>query len=53
MLGAAQDDNENKLWLNQVNEKMQNEYNKNLPLIIIQIQEKLDRIFELIQNLKK
>lgn len=53
MLGAAQDDNENKLWLNQVNEKMQDEYNKNLPLIIIQIQEKLDRIFELIQNLKK
>ena len=38
MLGAAQDDNENKIWLNQ-EMKMQNDYNKNLPLIIIQIQE--------------
>ena len=36
---------------------MESEYEKNLPLILIQIEEKLDRIYELIndfsQNQKK
>jgi hypothetical protein len=57
MLGAPCDDEQNKKWLNEVNTLMESEYEKNLPLILIQIEEKLDRIYELIndfsQNQKK
>ena len=57
MLGAPADDEENKKWLNEVNKLMESDYEKNLPLILIQIEEKLDRIYQLInefsQNQKK
>ena len=57
MLGASCDDEQNKKWLNDINKLMESEYEKNLPLILIQIEEKLDRIYELIndysQNQKK
>ena len=51
MLGAPCDDEENKKWLNEVNQKMQEDYENNLPLVLIQIEEKLDRIFLLINEL--
>ena len=51
MLGAKCDDEENKKWLRDLNVLTEGEYEKNLPLILIQIQEKLDRIFELIQKI--
>ena len=50
MLGAPCDDEENKKWLNEVNQLMETDYNNNLPLILIQIEEKLDRIFQLIND---
>lgn len=50
MLGAPCDDEENKKWLNEVNKLMQTNYNDNLPLVLIQIEEKLDRIFQLIND---
>ena len=48
MLGAECDDEENKKWIENVNVLMQENYNENLPLILIQIEEKLDRIYQLI-----
>ena len=50
MLGAPCDDEENKKWLNEVNQLMQDNYDNNLPLILIQIEEKLDRIYQLINE---
>merc|ERR1711871_431478 len=50
MLGAPADDEENKKWLNEVNKLMESDYEKNLPLILIQIEEKLDRIYQLINE---
>ena len=50
MLGAPVDDEENKKWLNEVNKLMESEYEKNLPLILIQVEEKLDRIYQLINE---
>jgi len=52
-LGAACDDEKNKIWLKEVDKLMEENYNDNLPLILIQIEEKLDRIFELIDELNK
>lgn len=51
MLSAPCDDEENKKWINEVNILMESEYSKNLPLILIQIEEKLDRIYQLIMDL--
>ena len=53
VLGASCDDEKNKLWLKEVDKLMEENYNDNLPLILIQIEEKLDRIFELINELNK
>ena len=50
MLGAPCDDEENKKWINEVNKLMTEDYEKNLPLILIQTEEKLDRIYELISE---
>ncbi len=52
MLGAPCDDEENKKWLKEVDNLMESDYCKNLPLILIQIEEKLDRIYQLINELK-
>ena len=51
MLGASCDDEENKKWLAEVNNLMTEKYEENLPLILIQIEEKLDRIYQLINEL--
>ena len=51
VLGASCDDEKNKLWLKEVDKLMEENYNDNLPLVLIQIEEKLDRIFELINEL--
>ena len=51
MLGASADDEMNKKWLEEVSGLMTDNYNTNLPLILIQIEEKLDRIFQLITDL--
>ena len=51
MLGASGDDELNKAWLEEVSGLMNDNYNTNLPLILIQIEEKLDRIFQLIADL--
>lgn len=51
MLGASCDDEENKKWLADVNNLMSENYEENLPLILIQIEEKLDRIYQLINEL--
>lgn len=51
MLGAPGDDEMNKKWLEEVSGLMNDNYNTNLPLILIQIEEKLDRIFQLISDL--
>ena len=53
ILGAPCDDNENKIWYSSLDKKMENNFEKNLPMILISIEEKLERIFELINNLKK
>lgn len=53
MLGAPCDDTENKKWLNEVNNLMKSDYENNLPLILIQVEEKLDRIYQLINELNK
>ena len=50
MLGAPCDDEENKKWLEEVNNLMLDSYETNLPLILIQIEEKLDRIYQLINQ---
>ena len=50
MLGAPADDKMNKKWLEEVSVLMNDDYNKNLPLILIQIEEKLDRIYQLISD---
>jgi hypothetical protein len=48
VLGAPCDDTMNKAWVKEVNELMESDYITNLPLILIQIEEKLDRIYQLI-----
>ena len=53
MLGAPCDDAENKKWLDEVNNLMKDNYENNLPLILIQVEEKLDRIYQLINELNK
>ena len=50
MLGAPCDDEKNKKWLNEVNILMEDNYKNNLPLILIQIEEKLDRVYQLIND---
>ena len=50
MLGAPADDEQNKKWLTEVNQLMEENYENNLPLILIQIEEKLDRIYQLINE---
>ena len=50
MLGASCDDEKNKKWLNEVNILMVDNYKNNLPLILIQIEEKLDRVYQLIND---
>lgn len=51
VLGAPGDDEMNKSWLEEVSGLMNDNYNTNLPLILIQIEEKLDRIFQLISDI--
>ena len=53
MLGAKCDDEENKKWLNELNNLMIDDYMTNFPLILIQMEEKLDRIYQLINSLSK
>ena len=53
MLGAKCDDEENKKWLNELNNLMKDDYMTNFPLILIQMEEKLDRIYQLINSLSK
>lgn len=53
MLGAQCDDEENKKWLKDVETLMESNYNNNLPLVLIQIEEKLDRIYQLINDLNQ
>jgi hypothetical protein len=48
LLGAVADDNENKKWKQSVLENMKNNYNLNFPKILIEIEEKIDRIYQLI-----
>jgi len=53
MLGAAADDEENLKWKKEVEKLMETEYYKNLPQILIQMEEKLDRIYHLIMKLNQ
>jgi hypothetical protein len=53
MLGAAIDDEENLKWKKEVEKLMETEYYKNLPQILIQMEEKLDRIYHLIMKLNQ
>lgn len=53
MLGAPCDDTDNKKWLSEVDNLMKSDYESNLPLILIQVEEKLDRIYQLINELNK
>lgn len=48
LLGAAADDENNKKWKITVLENMKTNYNENLPKILIEIEEKIDRIYQLI-----
>jgi hypothetical protein len=48
LLGAAGDDEENNKWKINVIENMKKNYNSNFPKILIEIEEKIDRIYQLI-----
>tara|TARA_B100001287_G_C22637176_1_gene508189 strand:- start:277 stop:1386 length:1110 start_codon:yes stop_codon:yes gene_type:complete len=50
VLGAQCDDEVNKKWNEEVVNLMNDNYATNLPLILIQIEEKLDRIYQLIME---
>ena len=50
VLSAPSEDEENKKWFDEVNNNMKDNYKSNLPLILIQIEEKLDRIYQLIHQ---
>ena len=57
LLGAAADDEENKKWKDSLETLFKEDYNNNLPKVLIQIEEKIDRIYQLIidfnENIKK
>lgn len=53
VLGAPSDDKEIKEWKNHIMSLTKDNFSKNLPLVLIQIQEKIDRIFFLLKELNK
>ena len=53
VLGAPCDDKEMKEWKNYIMSLTKDNFSKNLPLILVQIQEKIDRIFYLLKELSE
>ncbi len=53
VLGAPCDDKEMKEWKNYIMSLTKDNFSNNLPLILIQIQEKIDRIFYLLKELSE
>ena len=53
VLGAPGDDKDIKEWKNHIMSLTKDNFSKNLPLVLIQIQEKIDRIFFLLKQLSE
>ena len=53
MVGAPADDEEMKNWKNYIMSLTKDNFSNNLPLILLETQEKIDRVFSLINQLNK
>lgn len=53
MVGAPADDEEMKNWKNYIMSLTKDNFSNNLPLILLETQEKIDRVFNLINQLNK